>query len=467
MTDYEKSNTMEFEQDLDYCNGLEFSNVGKRDGWIAGFLLFALIFGPKAAPTSVLPPLRSADIVILVLMASRWIKSKRLYGKFIFSNRSRTFSWLMLGLALMLVVSTLLNIAAGRYGFFIKDFYQPIVFVRMIIIAAIIASLNFGEKQVKQFIASILIISIMSALLAFLQKFRYWYVSGLIERLYAIEWVRLETGGPSARVGGTFGNPNYFGLCLVLLAAVCLAAAINIKGLTRLFAITTYVSLSAAVLITTASRTAVIALFIITGISILLSMRGRSKIPALFITIIVIGIIFFVRTHLEDLPLSTRVMDIIGRPERARTINVSLHARYRMWHESLARAKENILWGEGIRKMYRQITDNGYIFTLLRVGIIGVSIYLSLLLFLFIRGVKALHIEKRPLERTMLLTSFIVLINHMIFEITGDFFWNVQYGAIFAAFMGLLCGLSRKVLDENYYQGEEYCDYTDANEITV
>ena len=113
MTNYEMSNTTEFEQDLDYGNGLEFSYVGARDGWIAGFLLFALIFGPQAAPTSLLPPLRSADIVILVLMASRWIKSKRLYVKFIFSHRSRAFSWLMLGLALILVVSTLLNIAVG------------------------------------------------------------------------------------------------------------------------------------------------------------------------------------------------------------------------------------------------------------------------------------------------------------------------------------------------------------------
>jgi O-antigen ligase len=400
-------------------------------------------------------------------MISRWIKSKRLYGKFLFSHRSRTFSWLMLGLAITLVVSTLLNIAAGRYGFFVKDLYQPIVFFRMIIIAAIMASFNFGEKQVKQFVVIILIISLMSALLAFLQKFKYWYVSGPVELMYAIEWTRLETGATTARVGGTFGNANYFGLCLVMLAAVCLAAAINIKGLTRLLAITTYVSLGAAVLITTASRTAVIALFIITGISILLSMRGRSKIPALFIMIIVMGVIFFVLTHLEDLPLSTRVRDIVGRPERAKTINASLHARYIMWEDSLARAKENILLGEGMSKMRLQLTDNGYIITLLRVGIIGLGIYLSLLLLLFTRGIKALHIEKRPFQRTLLLTSFVVLINHMTFEITGDFFWSVQYGAIFAAFMGLLCGLSRKALDEYYYQGEEYYEDADEKEIFV
>ena len=59
----------------------------------------------------------------------------------------------------------------------------------MIIVAAITASLDFEEKQVKQFVASILIISIMSAILAFIQKYnRYWYVSGLVEQIYH-EWI--------------------------------------------------------------------------------------------------------------------------------------------------------------------------------------------------------------------------------------------------------------------------------------
>ena len=160
-------------------------------------------------------------------------------------------------------------------------------------------------------------------------------------------------------------------------------------------------------------------------------------------------------------------MEVIGQPERTRTINESLHSRYRIWYDSLARAKDNILLGEGMSKMYRQLTDNGYIITLLRTGILGLGLYLMMLLSLFIQSIKALYIEKRPLQRTLLLTSFIVLINHMIFEITGDFFWNVQYGAIFAAFMGLLCSLYRKTLAENYYQDEEYCENSEETEIMV
>ena len=130
-------------------------------------------------------------------------------------------------------------------------------------------------------------------------------------------------------------------------------------------------------------------------------------------------------------------------------------------------AKESIILGIGASKRDWRTTDNGYLVMLLRTGIVGLGVYLLMLLSLFIRGIKALHIERRPFQRTVLLTSFVVLINHMIFELTGDFILAVQYSAIFAAFMGLLCSLSRQVLDENYYQGEDYYGGEEEGEIVV
>ena len=133
-----------------------------------------------------------------------------------------------------------------------------------------------------------------------------------------------------------------------------------------------------------------------------------------------------------------------------------LHARYLLWERSMREAKESIVFGVGISKTIYQTTDNGYIMTLLRTGIIGLSVYISMLAALFIRGIKALRIEKRPYQRIVLLTSFVVLINHMIFELTGDFFWSVELSAILSAFIGLLCGSSRQALEENYYQNQQY-----------
>jgi hypothetical protein len=448
--------TEELLMDEQYFTAGYSAEEGKWDGWLATLLLFSLIFGPRVVGSGSLPPFRFCDVIIGALLLGRWAKAKRLYGGFVFSYRNRIFGVFMLILAFVLFFSTIMNIAVGRYGFFVKDFYQPIVFVRMIFIAAIMASFHFGEKQVKQFARGILIISLMSVVLAFVQKYRYWYVSVLVERLYGIEWTRLERIGIGTRVVGTFGNANHFSLCLVMLAAISLAVAVNIKGLTKLLAIGTFMSLGAAVLITTASRTGLIAFLMVATITLLLSLRGKSRLPAILLIILMFGMLAFVRTHLYKLPLHPRIVDIVGGQERAKTISEKMQARYRMWERSLREAKESIVFGVGMSKRTRQTTDNGYIITLLRTGMVGLSVYLLMLLSLFIQGIKALHIEKRPFQRTVLLTSFIVLINHMIFELTGDFFWAVQYSAIFAAFVGLLCSLSREALDEYYYQREDY-----------
>jgi O-antigen ligase len=430
-----------------------FVNLGKYDGWLAVLLLFSLIFGPRTKPMGMLPPIRSADIIIILLAISRWIRSNQLYGGFVFSYRNRIFSWFMLALAFLLLFSTMINVAVGRFQFFIKDLYQPIVFIRMILIASIAASLYFGEKQVKQFSMGIIIISLISILLAFIQRFRFWYVSGLVERFYTVEWTRLEEAGIGARVVGTFGNPNQFGLYLVMLAAVSLAIAINMRGFIRLLATGTFVGLGLAVLMTTASRTALVAFSIITVISLLLSFRGKAILPVILITVLMFGVLIFIRTHADTLPLNPRVKGILGISDE-KSMGSILHARYILWERSIIEAKESIVIGVGISKRFIQTTDNGYIIMLLRMGIIGLIVYISMLAALFIRGIKALHIEKRPYQRTILLTSFIVLINHMIFELTGDFFWSVEISAIFAVFIGLLCGTSRQALEENYHQSQ-------------
>lgn len=426
-----------------------FAEVGKRDGWLAVLLLFSVIFGPRAPRESFLSPLRFSDVVIVLLVLSRWLKAKRFYGGFVFTRRVRVFSVSILILTALLVFSTMVSVASGKYGMEAGVFYRPVMFVRMVFVAAIMASFIFGERQIKQFVTGILIISLMSVILAFIQKYRYWYVSGLVERFYLIEWTRLEKIGIEARVVGTFGNTNAFGACMVILAAVLLAVAINMKGLLRLLAIGVFGMLAAAILITTASRTAFAGLVMVSGTALLLSLRGRAKWMTMVLIVLLGSMLIFVYTHIDELPLNPRMKILLGAGEGQKSINEVMQARYQMWTRSLNEAKKSIIWGVGTTTAKGgQITDNGYIITLLRTGMIGLGVYLLMLLCLFIRGIKALHIEQRPFQRAVLLMSFMVLINHMLFEMTADFFWSVQYGTIFGAFMGLLCGMSSQIREE-------------------
>jgi O-antigen ligase len=344
----------------------------------------------------------------------------------------------MLMLAFFLAFSTIINIAAGLHSFFIKDFFQPMVFIRMALIAAVMASFRFGEKQIKQLVIVMLVISLLLIALAFAQKYIYWRVSGLVERLYGVQWTELTVSERvGKRVGGTFGNSNVFSLCLV--------------------------GLGLAVLVGTASRTGVLALVMVSGILLLLSFHGKSRVPAIIFMILLFVVLSLFLEHAQELPLHPRIKELVGEGGPIKTINEKLHVRYTMWQERWGEIKESPIWGQGERKMYRQLADNGYVIMLLRMGVIGLSVYLFMLFSLLVRGKRALRIEERRFQRTLLLVAFIVLINHMIFELTGDFFWNVEYSAIFAAFMGLLCGLSAQArLEQDYLVHYDYEYATEA-----
>ena len=86
-----------------------FAEVGRRDGWLAVLLLFSVIFGPRAPQESFLSPLRFSDVVIVLLVLSRWLKAKRFYGGFVFTRRVRVFSVSILILTALLVFSTMVT----------------------------------------------------------------------------------------------------------------------------------------------------------------------------------------------------------------------------------------------------------------------------------------------------------------------------------------------------------------------
>jgi O-antigen ligase len=411
------------------------TQVARNDGRWAAFLLFAIIFGPQTRAFAVLPPIRFADFVIVFLLVVRWLKTPRLYRGFLFSPRIRLYSVSILALVFVMCFSMVINYATGRNPVFIKDLWIPVSFIRMILIAAIAASFNFQHRQARQLIIGISLISLLSVVLAFSQYYDIPGVYGLTNRLYP-EVAERKMVTRDSRALGTFGNPNDFGGSLAMLSATILAFAINIKGVTRYFSIAVFISLGAAILITTASRTALFGYLTVSGISLVLSLRRGSRFPAFLAMIVIIGIIMFVRAHAYELPLHQRVRDILtgqGTPLRA-----GFEARLRIWVDNLRIAKESIFWGVGPTKSFVTTADNGYIFMLVRLGIFGLLIYLLMLLGLFMRGIRAFYHELSPHKKAVMLAATMVLVNHTVFEITGEFFWGIKYSSVFSVFLGML-----------------------------
>ncbi|MBI9015960.1 MAG: O-antigen ligase family protein [Phycisphaerae bacterium] len=440
-----------------------YENKIKHDGFWAALLLGMLFFGPRSTPTMSLPPFRVVDFIIVYLFFSRLYLGRYQNG-FIFSSANKVFSILMLLLTFVLVISTFINVAIGKIPFFLKDFNLAVSFVRAVVIASVASSFVWKDKQVRQFAFWIMSWVFLAGLLAFVQKFFPYMASGIIEKLYAVEYTRLEieTSSIYSRVAGTFGNPNMFGYGLVFLGTTSLTSAIYLKGRYRFWHIVLYLFIGFAVLITTGSRTSLGAFVIVTFMVLIMSLKGNSKIGILFVMFMVIVLYFLVKVNIHSLPLNERVKDVLAGQEGA--VEEGIYSRYALWEKSFEAAKESIVFGEGASRITFQLSDNGYIMMLLRTGIIGAILYLSLLIYLIIIGVSSCLNETRQLQKAIVYMGVAALVNHLIFELTADFLWNVELVAIWAAYMGILCGISYQRKQYHFYS---YCNGNDLNTLNI
>lgn len=411
-----------------------------KDGWVAVLLLGTVLFGPMTSPGASLPPVRAADILILLLLFWAWGKGARRYGGFMFSSRIRVFSISMLLLAILITLSTMFSVVSGRFVLSIKDLYYPIVHIRMILIASIMASLSLQDRELRQFATGFLFLCIVGATLAFVQRYAPFVLSGFIAKWYAGDLDKLEIKRQVeyTRVVGTMGNSNVFAAALVTLAVGALAIAIYMKGLMKLVAIAAYTALGGAIIIATASRTGFIALAVVSGLGVVLSLQRTARWSGMALLVLVAAMFLLLRVFVDELPLNPRMKAVLGGG--GDVMDTSFRARFGMWAASAAQASRSPLIGVGGSKMTSQETDSGYVITFLRTGLLGFGVYMTMLLTMGIRGLKSLRVETRAKPRMLLMMTFLVLVGHMMFEITGDFFWHVGYGSMLAAYFGLFCG---------------------------
>lgn len=461
LVDYEQDLSVDYEQDLSYEIAINSDSFYKNDGWWTALLLLCLVFGPRTSPGSALPPMRFTDFVIAFMLIGRWRKTRAFYGGFLFSRRIRIYSGFMFALAGLLLFSTFINVSIGTYSFFIKDLYIPFKFLRSVLIAAITATFTFGPKQTKQLVKGILFVTLLASVLSFVQKFSPYLLSGIVERFYAIDYTRLEiaTRGNTSRVVGTFGNPNSWGSCLVMLGTASVASFLHMKGSIKFAAILVYITVSMAIIATTGSRTSFLAIVAVTIFSAILSFRGKSIIWILLGSILFSVLLLFVKANIDSLPINPRLKTLI---KGERTIAEGLAGRNRIWKRSLSAVKGSYLIGTGGSTTTVQLSDNGYLMMLLRTGVIGLVVYLLMLARLSVRGVKAFLLEKESYQRTIMLMSLMVFVCHLLFEVVADFLFNVQYMGVLGIFIGLMCGLSRTSIDnsicdnQDFYQEDQY-----------
>ena len=55
-----------------------------------------------------------------------------------------------------------------------------------------------------------------------------------------------------------------------------------------------------------------------------------------------------------------------------------------------------------------------------------------------------------------MLGCILAFVTHMLFEITGDFFWRTRYNEFFAAIAGMICGAAWQLRTESDFADEHY-----------
>jgi O-antigen ligase len=160
---------------------------------------------------------------------------------------------------------------------------------------------------------------------------------------------------------------------------------------------------------------------------------------------LLLGFYLFIQANLESLRLNPRMQVVVGGGA-ARSLTETLSDRYWFWQRSFEAGMSSPIIGVGASKSVYQLSDNGYLMMFQRAGLVGLTIYLLMIGRLCWRGAKALYVKQESEPRAILLMAFVALVNHVIFEITGDFFWNIAYGGIIAVYLGLLCAASDDVL---------------------
>jgi O-antigen ligase len=133
----------------------------------------------------------------------------------------------------------------------------------------------------------------------------------------------------------------------------------------------------------------------------------------------------------------------------------SFYDRFYYWRLGLRDAMTSIIWGIGSSKFFSTFVDNGYISVLQKTGLIGLSMYLLLLGKAAFKSFRLYRRFASAFHAAILLSCFLAVFAHSVFEITAEMFWTVRYTGIFAAVIGIIYGLDRNFREAYSYNSTD------------
>ena len=422
----------------------------RSHGIALAVLFLAVIFTPMVKYGN-LPPLRADDFVVVVLFLAAWNWSTtRGYGWFWGPGKSIISLLYMLILA-MFIISYVIGLEAGRYGFLINDaVYTPASIFRLFMVFVICASARPDARGWNILLWTVVLAGLLEVAILGLQ---YYDVGGFRELSTGL-WggfeklvVATEFRGSEVRAPGTLGNANVSGCAVGLMMGAALVALFYGRGLwARLaLALPVAVLLFASNVVWTASRACVVSS--LGGVVVLASFAlfvGQHRVRAAVVSAILVVLVVYFMVNLQDMPVPDRVKEAFRGGTGGGGLVEGMYGRFFIWGERLAALAQqaNPLTGFGPSKAAAQTVDNDYIAFYYKVGLIGLAMALIMKTIITLRTfANALRARvTSDLNVAFLLLYMNVVL--LLFGFTADIFLNGQLGHIIAMCAGLTCALS-------------------------
>jgi O-antigen ligase len=451
-------NTQVYPEYIEDFNNAQVRAEKSRDGFWLGVLFFFLIFGPKTPAFAVLPPIRSADFVIVILFFKYWIRSTSEPGSFLFNRNIKFVVLSLIILASVITFSSAISIVTRPEYASLKDFYVGLVLFRCVMVAWIVCSCRLTDSQIRMLLYMIFFVAILHTAMMFFNRIWPDEVARFTELLYASD---IERVLGQVRNVGKWNNPNFAGLFINLLALSGLVLFVCRGGIWGLLGLAVYISGALQILTLVASRTAFMVYVLNSIIIVIFAPKRRLHLLVLLPLGFILGAMF-IAFYSYIFEISTRMDVVLGGD--VGEINTAMLSRYELWKLSLRYASESPVFGIGAAKMfYGRAVDNGYLYALLRTGIVGAFFYILFLVVVMFKSFSNITSNKDVYIKGLSLFAFVVVFQHLLYEMTADFFWAPDYNVVFGFFIGLICNPylrgTQARIDNNYIlEGDSFVD---------
>src|SRR5699024_10461621 len=223
---------------------------------ISNFILIFIpltVLSPSVPLLSGLPAIRLDDLWIVIGVIFLVLK-KQLFFRI---NHIKIPVIILLCFILWIFLTIVLSLYMEPHLFQISDFFEPLKFMKLLLIFILINNLEYNAKLIKKMIYVLIISISISAFFGILQFYNFAGINEWLSPIF-IGQTNIQGFYENERVVGTFGNPNIFaGALLVGLSFLISKLFNNFSFLAILLIIINIYSL-----ILTQSRTGLVVLLI-------------------------------------------------------------------------------------------------------------------------------------------------------------------------------------------------------------